>query len=289
MEVDYEQLKTILMVADLRSFTKAGEFLHITQSTVTTRIKRVEHFLGVQLFDRSNREIQLSEKGIELLPLLKQQLSMYEKAKEVARKKEHVTEHIKITATYSIWESFNLSNTIHLPKQEPSLFLEFETDHSPFIVQNVLNGSTDYGLVYNFPITNQLDSIFIDREEYVLFRHIECEINDSFTLTDIVDYNWVFINWGYAFKKWLEDNELSELQPTMEVSYGELGMRLVNELKGMAFLPKEMVKRSALAPNFIPVTSKKAWAYQDIYGIYLRKTAKKENHPYILNLLVGEG
>lgn len=49
--------------ARLRSFTRASEELFITQAAVSRQIRILEQYLGVKLFDRTHRQIKLTESG----------------------------------------------------------------------------------------------------------------------------------------------------------------------------------------------------------------------------------
>ncbi len=49
--------------ARLRSFTRASEELFITQAAVSRQIRILEQYLGVKLFDRTHRRIELTEAG----------------------------------------------------------------------------------------------------------------------------------------------------------------------------------------------------------------------------------
>ncbi|HEY5701811.1 MAG TPA: LysR substrate-binding domain-containing protein, partial [Gammaproteobacteria bacterium] len=50
------------------SFSKAAEELHVTPAAVGHQIKQLEDFIGVPLFVRLNRAVQLTESGQALLP-----------------------------------------------------------------------------------------------------------------------------------------------------------------------------------------------------------------------------
>src|SRR5690554_2361041 len=58
--------ETFLTLCTCKSFTKAAEFLHITQPAVSQHIKFLEDYYGCRLFDTSNRKIRLTRQG-ELL------------------------------------------------------------------------------------------------------------------------------------------------------------------------------------------------------------------------------
>lgn len=64
--MDLQSLEAFLAVADLGSFSRAGERLFITQPAVSKRIANLENQLGAKLFDRIGRDVYLTESG-ELL------------------------------------------------------------------------------------------------------------------------------------------------------------------------------------------------------------------------------
>lgn len=61
--MDVRSLTYFLEVAKCSSFSKASQSLHITQPTLSKMIKNLEEELGVTLFDRSTRRMQLTEAG----------------------------------------------------------------------------------------------------------------------------------------------------------------------------------------------------------------------------------
>ena len=58
-----KQLEAFVKIANNRSFTLAAKELFITQPTVSAYINNLEEELGVRLFDRTTKEVQLSDEG----------------------------------------------------------------------------------------------------------------------------------------------------------------------------------------------------------------------------------
>ncbi|MBS0317535.1 MAG: LysR family transcriptional regulator [Proteobacteria bacterium] len=75
MDVTLRQLRVFVAVADTRSFTRAGEALHLPQSTMSTQLSELERALGLRLFDRHTRMLRLTEAGGEILPLARKTLA----------------------------------------------------------------------------------------------------------------------------------------------------------------------------------------------------------------------
>lgn len=65
--MDLRSLQTFIEVAELNSFTRAGERLGYSQPTVSFQIRQLEQELGVPLFDRIGHTVTLTDAGREAL------------------------------------------------------------------------------------------------------------------------------------------------------------------------------------------------------------------------------
>ncbi|MBP2628179.1 MAG: transcriptional regulator, LysR family [Firmicutes bacterium] len=61
--MDLRHLEYFQMVAKLNNVTRAAEQLYVSQSTVTLAIQKLEEELGLQLFDRSQKQFLLTTEG----------------------------------------------------------------------------------------------------------------------------------------------------------------------------------------------------------------------------------
>jgi DNA-binding transcriptional LysR family regulator len=69
MSVSIKQLREFVAVAEARSITRAAHALYVAQPALSLQVKRLESELGVQLFVRLPRGVELTEEGAELLEL----------------------------------------------------------------------------------------------------------------------------------------------------------------------------------------------------------------------------
>ena len=79
--LDLRELKTFRVVATEKSFTRAANLLHYAQSSVTAQVHRLEEELGVPLFDRLGRRVELTLAGRQLLTYAERLLDLADEAK----------------------------------------------------------------------------------------------------------------------------------------------------------------------------------------------------------------
>ncbi|MBB3114607.1 DNA-binding transcriptional LysR family regulator [Paenibacillus phyllosphaerae] len=146
--MDLKQLHYFTAVAEAGSFTQAARQLHITQPSLSKMVRLLEEELGVQLIDRSAKQIALTDAGWTIL----------RSAKQVLQSVEHMTSELEEVVTLkkgtlrlgippmiggyflpSIIEKF-LSNY-------PQIQLHVIEQGGKSLEQDVLHGDLDFSMV----------------------------------------------------------------------------------------------------------------------------------------------
>ena len=70
--LNVHQLNVFVIAAETLNFTQTAKRLHLTQSSVSQHIKSLENQLGVQLFERKGRSLEITDAGIVLLPMARE-------------------------------------------------------------------------------------------------------------------------------------------------------------------------------------------------------------------------
>lgn len=73
-------MRYVVAVAEERSFTRAAERCHVVQSALSHQIKALEHELGVTLFARSSRRVELTAAGDAFLDAARASLGAADRA-----------------------------------------------------------------------------------------------------------------------------------------------------------------------------------------------------------------
>ncbi len=73
--MEIRHLRSVVAIARHGSFTKAGEELHLAQSAVSQQLSRLESELGITLFTRSSRSVELTSEGAVVLDYAQRVLS----------------------------------------------------------------------------------------------------------------------------------------------------------------------------------------------------------------------
>src|ERR1700688_595480 len=87
--LDLELLRSFVSVVDSGGFTRAGDRVHRTQSTVSQQIKRLEDDIGQPLLNRTGKSVTPTEAGERLLSYARRLLSLAEEARDVVGRPGH--------------------------------------------------------------------------------------------------------------------------------------------------------------------------------------------------------
>ncbi|HDN9026176.1 LysR family transcriptional regulator [Aeromonas veronii] len=137
-------LRSFVAIIDTGSFTRAGERVHLTQSTISQQIRRLEQQLGCPLLDRSGRQVVATAEGEKLLGLARRILAL------LAQAEEQVSEG-SLSLSLGVPEDFAAGAITPVlaafARDYPEVRLEVESGLSHHIWQRFEAGELDLALV----------------------------------------------------------------------------------------------------------------------------------------------
>lgn len=177
--MDIRQMQYVLELAQTGSFTKAAARLHITQPTLSKTIKSLEEELGVELFNREGKRIELTDAGraIEV-----QARSIVESFHNLRLELNDLTNFnkgiIRLGIPPMAGSSFFPQVIRRFREQYPGLVIQTVEEGSKKLEMKVAEGKLDMGVVLLPVDQERFDSFTVVKEHLKLLVHPEHPLAD---------------------------------------------------------------------------------------------------------------
>lgn len=270
--MEIRNIKSFKTIVSEGSFLKASKKLHYTQSTITAHIQQLEEELGVKLFEKFGRKMQLSSYGKKLLPYAEELLSVAEKIENLSKDDKEIKGELKIGVGDTMI-SYELQDTLVKFKElAPNVKLTILTIEITALRYALERGDVDLGFLYqdNYKSEVLVDVNFRDyqlslicspsmEEKNINFDEENQNLNLSF-ITNEYDcpYRKVFID--YLNKKNITMNS------TIEIWSIEGIKRSVKNNLGISYLPTYVLEDEIKNGDLLEIKSECS-EYQ-VEGIY---------------------
>lgn len=167
--MEFNQLESFLRVVKYKSFSKAANDLYLTQPTVSNNIRNLEKELKTTLLDRKSKTITLTDSGKAFYKYAVELINIRDQAKAIIMEKSSKIEgEIHINAS-SIPEQYILPYIIKdFIKQYPGVSFSVTHKNSKDIVDDILKGRQNFGIVGAKYCSRSLDYINFYEDELVL-------------------------------------------------------------------------------------------------------------------------
>ena len=149
--ISIQQIIVFLCVAEYEGFAKASDYLHMTQSAVSKSVAKMEKELGIELFQRTTREIHLTEAGRILYHDWKEQVrAMHDSyIRAASLYAEEAVLQIGLLNTARPERYFwNLEE--RFKKEYPGIQLELSSEYMTDLENKLLEGKYDAIMVPDF-------------------------------------------------------------------------------------------------------------------------------------------
>jgi DNA-binding transcriptional LysR family regulator len=146
--LDIRQMQVLIEVARQRSFTKAAEAMYITQPTISKTIKAMEEELGVVLFDRVGKKIELTDAGRIIATQAQQIVTSFQNLMaELDDLRNLKKGHLRIGLPPMVGASFFPKVIGEFHQRYPDITIQLFEDGAKKVEQDVAGGLLDVGVV----------------------------------------------------------------------------------------------------------------------------------------------
>ena len=248
--MDIKNLVTFIHVAELRSFTKAGDKLGYSQSTVSFQIRQLENELGVPLFERINRTVTLTEHGIRLLRSAYKINELLESFQEETKAETKVHGRVRLAIADS------LSSEV-IRRIFPELHRKLNQNEADIV----------------YTLDNHIyDTNYVIQQESRIGVHFVCAAGnalaarDAISLVELVKQPFLLTEKGMSYRRILDEKLAAhslEIQPVFVSGNAGLIASLVEQNAGLALLPdyitKPYIEKGALCYLHVPEMEIEIW------------------------------
>jgi DNA-binding transcriptional LysR family regulator len=260
--MEFRELKTFQVVANLLSFNKAARVLNYAQSTVSSQIQSLESSLGETLFLRTGNIIRLTPSGVKLLKYTQRLINLENEILSNFKNTNVTTGNLIIKTPHSV-ASYYLPPIIKkFQNQYPNVGLDFDGCVG-YNVYDVFNaGLIDVAFLFCDHFSDKrLHSEELTKAELVFIVNPDDKISNSkvFSINDFQEKILLLsksdCSYRMVFEKMLIEANV-KLNKTIEVNSPEaLKKMMLAGCNGIALLPaiavkKELSERSLKSVNW---------------------------------------
>lgn len=150
--MDLKHLKAVVTVAEVGSVTRAAELLGLVQPAVTRQIRTLEEELGVALFTRTSRGMEVTEAGAIVVTRARRALNELVWARSEVRPAPRpavVSGVVRVGLLESTTDLLAEPLVSALARDYPGVELRLVTAYSGYLQQWLDDGELDVSLLYN--------------------------------------------------------------------------------------------------------------------------------------------
>lgn len=148
VDMDIETLKTFLVLAETKNFTRAANQIFVAQSTVTNRIYELEKELGVSLFIRNNRSVALTVEGMYFKTYAEKVIELTDTSLSKLSSLNKFENHLSIGASESIYEGHLAPIILNHQRKHPEDSLKISIGLSTDLIEQLQDGILDVVFTY---------------------------------------------------------------------------------------------------------------------------------------------
>jgi DNA-binding transcriptional LysR family regulator len=233
--MDTELARTFLTVVASGNFISAAEKLHVSQSTVSTRIHTLEEQLGCTLFIRNKAGTALTPAGRQFQRHASTLVRTVEQARHDIGIPRGFSGTIVVGGRIGLWEEYLLRWLPPMQKANPQISIRAESALEPELMQGLVEGRIDIGVMYTPQSRPGLKVERLFEEQLIL-------VSTDARSAPEPQAGYVYVDWGPEFYARHSACFPNFAGPALTANIGWLGLQHVLENGGSGFFARRIVE-----------------------------------------------
>jgi DNA-binding transcriptional LysR family regulator len=228
-----ELARTFLEVVTTGSFVAAAERLHVTQSTVSTRMQALERELGRPLFLRNKAGAVLTPAGAQFQRHAIALIRLWEQARQDANVPSGHTALLRIGGEAGLWNRLLYKWVPWMRANARNVALRCELGLSDGLIHNLVEGLLDIGVMYAPQSRPGLIVDVLVQEDLVL-------LEASPPAHQGWPGDYIYVDWGQEFHRSHRLRFPDRASPGLFVGLGTLGFDHMLQHGGSGYFPRTL-------------------------------------------------
>jgi DNA-binding transcriptional LysR family regulator len=238
--MDISLVRSFIEIVARGSFSEAAERLHVSQSTVSSRIKSLEEALGARLFERGKSGALLTVAGRHFHRHALQLVETWEHARQDVSLPERYSARLSIGSEAGLWLRLLDDWVARLRSSAPEVALRLHVAVPEILMARMAEGRFDIVVMYTPDSRPGLALSRLGEEDLILVARPDCLPRRR---TGELPKNYLFVDWGRDFAAAHRAHFPEFEEPAIVVSIGILAHRLIAKAGGGAYLPLSLVEQ----------------------------------------------
>ena len=276
--MNIRDLKYLLAVAELKNFSKASDACFVSQPTLSNQIKKLEEELDIQIFERTNKKVLVTEIGEKIIASAKKIIDETEHIKELAEySKDPLSGNFKLGAFPTLATYIFPDIVSKIKKAIPKIKLILVEEKTAQLLEQLKSGELDAAFIA-LPIHDDyLESISLFEDEFLLATSKEHPLakQKQISRTDLLDYKLLLLEEGHCLRD--QSLEVCHLTGLEEEDVRATGLETLRQMvkagTGITFMPEIAIQKGERGIKYIPFKSP---APTRRIGIVYRKTMTRK-------------
>jgi DNA-binding transcriptional LysR family regulator len=258
--MDTELAKTFLSVVASGNFVSAAEQLHVSQSTVSTRINALEDQLGCKLFIRNKAGTAMTPAGRQFQRHAAALVRTVEQARHDVGLPAGFSGALTIGGRIGLWEDFLLQWLPLMQAGHPNVSIRAESALEPELMQGLIEGRLDIGVMYTPQSRPGLKVEQLFEERLVMVSTDRKSVPEP-------QPGYVYVDWGPEFYTRHSACFPNFGGPALTANIGWLGLQHVLSNGGSGYFPLR-IARSHIAAKRLHVVENAPEFFMPAYVAY---------------------
>lgn len=239
------QLQYVLAVAEHQNFTLAAEKSFVTQPTLSMQIQKLEDELGILIFDRSKKPIQLTAAGKKIVAQAKNIVNESHRIKDIVdQEKGFIGGEFRLGIIPTVMPTLLPMFLRNFIKKYPKVNLKIEEQNTETLIQKLTEGHLDAAIAAT-PLENpNIIERVLYYEPFVAYipQNHRLHANKKISTTDLDIDDILLLEDGHCFRDGVinlckEEKQQKEDHFQLESGSFETMIKLADEGLGMTLLP----------------------------------------------------